>query len=46
MDKDYCHETCGTCSGPNIDDCITCKINENTIKVDNTCICKNGYYLD
>ncbi|EGR34727.1 zinc finger lsd1 subclass family protein, putative, partial [Ichthyophthirius multifiliis] len=39
---DVCHESCATCRGSSIDQCIKCK--KNAEIVNSLCVCKQGYF--
>ncbi|KAL4503394.1 hypothetical protein ABPG72_001000 [Tetrahymena utriculariae] len=42
-----CHFSCKECLGPGIDECISCKDQNQEININTkTCTCKKGYYLD
>ena len=45
-----CHHTCATCSGEDIDDCLTCDEVVRTIEdagaVPTRCLCNDGYFPD
>ena len=40
-----CYANCATCSGPLINNCLTCKVNMSLTAL-NTCVCNTGYVIN